>query len=67
MRLGIHTGSGQLLGGQVHTYLLEKSRVVVFGGGASTAERNFHAFYQLLAGVKEAREAREGVAPTPIS
>ena len=47
MRLGCHPQSGALLGGVVQTYLLEKSRVISF----SEQERNFHAFYQVLAAV----------------
>ena len=61
VRLGLHGTTGQLLGGQVHTYLLEKSRVVtMLGSGASTSERNFHSFYQLLAGVREAASGKIG-------
>lgn len=44
---------GQLLGGVVATYLLEKVRICVHAKG----ERNYHVFYQLVAGGSDAERA----------
>lgn len=42
--------TGVMVGGQVVTYLLERSRLIM----QSAKERNFHIFYEMLAGLSSA-------------
>eukprot|EP00522_Entomoneis_paludosa_P005598 CAMPEP_0172451804 /NCGR_PEP_ID=MMETSP1065-20121228/9679_1 /TAXON_ID=265537 /ORGANISM="Amphiprora paludosa, Strain CCMP125" /LENGTH=1627 /DNA_ID=CAMNT_0013203775 /DNA_START=258 /DNA_END=5141 /DNA_ORIENTATION=+ len=46
--------AGHLLGAKVQTYLLEKVRLAFHAAG----ERNYHIFYQLLRGAKDADHAK---------
>ncbi|KIZ02155.1 Myosin-2 heavy chain [Monoraphidium neglectum] len=48
------SGAGSISGARVHTYLLERSRLVA----PSKGERNYHIFYQLLAGATPEERAR---------
>lgn len=66
VRLGLDSvdsaKTGTLVGGEVHTYLLEKSRVTFFADG----ERNFHAFYQVERGRVWARAAASAWRLRPL-
>ncbi|GBF93032.1 hypothetical protein Rsub_05643 [Raphidocelis subcapitata] len=54
---------GAISGARIHTYLLERSRLVHTAKG----ERNFHIFYQLLAGATPEERARWHLGPGAAS
>ncbi|XP_014248612.2 unconventional myosin-XV isoform X2 [Cimex lectularius] len=55
--LEVHFKEGVILGGKVTEYLLEKSRIVT----QAPEERNYHVFYELLAGLTEESKLKYGL------
>lgn len=56
-------GSGRIKGALMKTYMLERPRVTTISAG----ERNYHIFYQLLAGLPAEKAAAVGLQCEPTS
>uniref|UniRef100_A0A0K8SUT5 Unconventional myosin-XV n=1 Tax=Lygus hesperus TaxID=30085 RepID=A0A0K8SUT5_LYGHE len=55
--LEVHFKEGVIMGGKVTEYLLEKSRIVT----QAPEERNYHVFYELLAGLSDETKLKYGL------
>lgn len=61
IKLYFDLNSGVMMGGETVTYLLEKSRIIL----QSEGERNYHIFYEMLAGLSAADKKKYGNLTKP--